>query len=539
MKTVFKRAICALLLLSCVFSLASCFTPSRKMYLSKEKNASPDKVTALLSSAQGKNDSLDSIKYSYSYFVECEIEKGEILKLGTQNVITIKNRNGENPLAHRKNTSSSLLGETIQQTESESFYFSDGKVYAKEFGKNYYSDMDFDAFLPYTYLGVHSVDTNFLNPALFSNATIYNRFGDVTEICFRSPAKDIESGIISFIGFDQTEYVYTLEDVILTIIIDENGYLAERHLTFSVDYYDESLPDNVLTYEGDFAYTLDQTESDKITVEQRNKADNYTYISNIQLLPSVTAAGYITLYNQSSLDVSYSKWVQISSSGGDVFTFETDSRIISSFEQNNIKYSSIDTGKLVKYGNIEAFSTAGAFIDESGYKERVYDYKKGEYTSNSDRAEHDYTELELKKIIFDTISAEQLHESEIYAVTLKSEDESSITYSINFTTDATRNFTAYLYDTFSDGETTLNTSAFSYFLPRQCDVYVTVRKSDGCILKQTMDFKAEFGIAGISGYITVEGNFDMTVNSTSAPDTYLSVQDHENTVSDLMGENVA
>ena len=128
MKNIFKRAACVLLIICSLLSLSSCITPSRKMYLSKEKNASAKKVTALIADAAAKTNTISDIKYTYEFFVQCDIND-TLYKLGTENVISIKGRNTENMSAHRINTSTGVKGETQTKSPSEEFFYSDGNIY--------------------------------------------------------------------------------------------------------------------------------------------------------------------------------------------------------------------------------------------------------------------------------------------------------------------------------------------------------------------------------------------------------------------------
>lgn len=496
-------------------------TPNGNIYLSKDDELKPEKIVQLINDAEAKNYAYPDIQYTYDFHVDCEID-GKNYRFGTENVVAFTGIGTADAKGHRINTYTSIKDGTKQQSESESFFYSNGKVYSKRFGKNYWSEMASENFLPYTEYSSISANADFLSAVFYENATVYELFKGVTEICFTGSSDYLTNGIITFIGLDKTDYKYEVSDVLLTVLIAKNGSLSEKRLTFNVEYYSEDDPDNVLTYKGDFSYTLNKTSN--ITVNERNKADNYAEISNINLLSSITETGYLILSNQSAFDVTYKKQITITDASGAGYFYDGALSVVAIKNGSALNYSSIRTERYTIEKDVH--TSIGTFIDENGYTERSYDYIKNETTSSVDNRAHDYTADELMNIIMEAIAAERLFEDEIASVSTLSEDDTTVTYSVRFVRDANKYFAGYLAEFFAeDDDASFDVDNFG-FTSNKCDIYITVRKSDGCIMKQIIDYSATLlGMSGMSGSITVEGIFEMTVNATGADVTLLDVND--------------
>ncbi len=498
--------------------LGSLYTLSDELSLSQAANKT--------SAAMKKNEALKNLQYAYAFFVEYE-NKDSLYRFGTENIIAVTGNGTESAKAHRINTATKVKNGTQQNTESESFYFSDGKIYTKRFNTNYWSEMDSSDFIPYTEYSDMSVDKNFLSEIFFKKAKLYSCLNGTTEIAYTGANDSIKEGIISFIGLNQTNFEYTISDVVLTAVIAENGMLAEKHLNFTVEFYQKDDKDNVVTYNGDFSYTLDKTSN--ISVKERNKADGYQQISNIQLLSSITETGYTLLLSKPGLDVSYEKDITVSDSEGNSYFYKGQAQITAAMVGDTLYYSSIDTEKYKK--DSLTYNTAGIFINENGYTEKIYDYQKNETTSSRENEAHDYTNKELTNIIMGAIAGERLYEGEIRSVDdTPIEDADTVTYLVDLTPSAKKYFCSYLLDTFSEnGDSSTDISSLIFGLDK-CNVTITVRKSDGCIIYQLIDYKATIsGSVGMSGEITVTGRCEMKVNSTDGnltlltPDNYNAI----------------
>lgn len=537
MKKLFMRALALTLILCALFSMTGCFTPSKKLYKSSEKYSMTDEkgaksVTDILRAAEQKTDSLKDIQYTYSYFVEYESNK-DTVKLGNKNVISIKDRNLPTMTAHRQNSYANLKnGASTQQDQVEDFYYSEGAIYTKRFGKDYKSPMPAAGFIEYTEYSSLSVNTDYLSEIFYDNARIYKRFKGITEIAFTGAAEYLKNYIASFIGLNQTSYKYEINDVLLTVLIDKDGYLTEKHLKFNVEYYSEKDPNNVITYLGDFAYTVDCVKDFEVTPRPGNVT--YQSIDNIHLISSLTDKGYEVLFNHTAISATYKKSVEINDEVGNKYTYKSNVDVRSLIKDGKCYYSSIDTEHLLKNYTTETdeekYDTVGIFVGDHGYSERQYDYlATGEKKTVIDRAEHDYTANELYSVMSATLGAEQLAEGEIYSFSVLSEDTNTVTYSVIFTNASTKEFAGYLFDTFTSEH--INTQAYAFEFDK-CDITITVRKSDGCLLEQIIDYKGTLvPLTAQQSKIIIQGKCEVIVNSTQNNFPLLTEQNFNDEVS--------
>ena len=533
MKKILKNALALTLTLCTLLSLFSCSTPLGTGYWSSEEydlTAEEDAtaITEILNSAEAKNEALNNIKYTYDFYIEYETDD-DTLKLGTKNVISIKDKNLSTMTAHRQNSYTSLKNGTTQSTQNEDFYYSGGKIYTKRFGKNYSGALKGEEFLPYTEYSDISVNTEFLSEIFFEKATVYDCFDGITEIVFIEAHSYLNTAIASFVGLDKTDYKYEVNEVILTVSVNSDGYMNSRQLKFRVDYYNESSPNNVITYYGTFAYTLDATEDFEVTA--RPSGVSYTDISYINLLSSLSENGYKILFDHTAISATYKKSIKVTDTEDNEYTYTSFLDIRSLIKDGKYYYSSVDTENFLKdYPAKEdeySFDTVGIFINDNTYSERRYDYVKSEMSEPIDRTEHDYTVTELYSIMNTALGAEQLSENEIFSFAVAGEDENTVTFSVVFTNYATKYFAGYLIDTFLDD---INVDSYGFSFDK-CDIFITVRKSDGCLIKQVIDYKGSiFQVASSNYTITAEGKVEFTVNSTENNFEMLTEQDFDNEV---------
>lgn len=535
MKKIIKKALSLTLAVLAIFSLYSCSTPLGTSYWSSEEfdltfEDGARTVTEILSNAEAKNEALSNVKYTYDFYIEYETGE-DTLKLGTKNVISIKDKNLPTMTAHRQNSYSSLKNGTTQSTQNEDFYYSGGKIYTKRFGKNYSGALKSEEFLPYTEYSDISVSTDYLSEIFFEKATVYQCFDDVTEIVFDAAHSYLGTAIATFVGLDQTDYKYEVSEIMLIVTVNSDGYISEKQLKFRIDYYSESSPDNVITYYGTFAYTLDATED--FEVSSPTSGVVYTDTPYINLLSSLSGKGYEILFNHTAISATYTKSIKVTDTEDNEYTYTSYLDLRSLIKDGKYYYSSIDTENLLKDFPTEAdehsFDTVGVFINDNTYSERGYDYVKDEAFTPIDKTEHDYTVTELYSIMSAALGAEQLSESEIFSFTVLSEDEDTVTFSVIFTNYATKYFAAYLIDTFLDESVNVDAYGFKF---DKCDIEITVRKSDGCLLKQVIDYKGSIFQVGSTSYtLTAEAKIELTVSSTEDNFDMLTEQDFNSEVS--------
>ena len=511
-KKITTRAISLLLLVAMLLSLSACRTVSGNGYTKKTELQGLGNSSELIASAQTKTDALESIGYTYAFFIELNAPNGDHFKLGTENNFLFSGRGTENPSGYRKNVYTSTEPDTVNVvTKDEEFFLNSGNIYTERFGKRYKCSMNEKEFLDYTEYSDMSVNLFYLDERNFSDATVYKLFGGRTEITFDGASDALNEAIIAFTGLNDTKYAYDVTDTALSVLIDKNGMLTEKHLTFNVTYYAVSAPNSTLTYVGDFAYTVDKTEG--VAVPERNKSLSYQDMPHLKLFSSITGAGFDKLLSQNGLDVLYSKYIKVSEQSTKEYIFDAKAHITASYLGAQLCYGSVDT----EYSSTEkkAHNTTGIFQTPSGYSYRFYDHIEGKRNPDIDQPEAKYDESQLLSLISSTIRSEQLFEEEISSVSVKAEDEASVTFAIRFNNQAARVYASYLVDAFSTSTSStadLNGQALTL---NKCDIEVRVRKSDGCLLSEKIDFNAEIiGTGAISGYLTVEGAFVLSVLAT-------------------------
>ncbi len=526
-KKISQTIVAVLLMIFTVVGCIGCVAPNGKNYRSKESNLDAEETAAIMRSAEAQHDALNNILYTYDFHVDYKSD-GKKYRFGTQNEIAFTELGTENASGHRINKLTSVKNETQQTTKEESFFYENGKIFAKRYGKYYWSEMKQENFLPYTEYSSMSANTDFFSEVFYEKATVYNLFNGDTCICFTKQSEYLDEGIISFIGLDQTDYEYSIDDVKLIIMIGKDGLLTEKSLTFSVEYYDKSDSDNVIEFDGEFSYNLLQTED--ITVQKKDKANSYSEISNIELLSSLTNAGYFKL-SDLPFDITYSKEVNITNIAKETekLSYKASLNVKSLKTENNFKFSRINTEKLTidteNRDEIEHI-TAGVFINGDNYKYLSYDYTKSKEEA---KTEKDSTDTEFSDFItgsIEEVASERLiSDDEIIHVTVTNEDTETVTFKVDVTADVKRSFAAYFYAYFQS-DSTINFEEVA-FQSERFDFLITVRKSDGCVMKQEFKYTAKITLADGSGSFKIDAECITKVNSTDENITFLTPDDFE------------
>ena len=495
------------------FSATGCISPEGSFFTSSDK----DYETAVdtVNTAWEKYGTLDTSRLVSSFFVECEAAD-KIFRLGTENILEVKGKNSDRPAFYRKNTSTNLEGDISTKTVSEEFFYKDGKIYTNRFGTDFSAVLDPLHFVEYTDYSEISVNAAYLSPANFSEAKMYKSSGKVFEIIFKKENDALRSGIAAFIGLDQTTYEYEIYDVSLRVLLDGEGLISTVKLLFKVDYYESKNPSAKLTYEGNFSQTLET--SGEIAPKSPSSTVKYTEISDIFLLSAVTEAGYSALANCNALDALYSKYVKVSDTK-ESYTLDETVSFTGKFGSDSFLYGSIDHEKLSTPDKKEETSK-GIFIDSLGYHERNYDFITSSYGTPTDKTEHEFTASSMKTMIITTLSSEMLLDGDIVFKGITEDTNEYITFSLSFSSSATKYYTQYLMASFSSESSPGFDLTSSSVMIAKNEISVTVRKSDLCIIGQTVEFSAL-----VDGMISVETKFSMKVNSTSDDITVLNQSD--------------
>ena len=515
-----KKLLSALLLFSLLLTVVSCTTPGGRHYTSSEKNK--EKAASLILKADAETEKLTNGTFDYSFFVT--LDTGETkLKMGTQNVISFTDRGTENARIHRKNTFTSTNGGIALNTMTEDHYYVGGVLHTSRFGSKFKSVTTEQGFLDYTETSEIAVNTEYLNVTNFESAEIFN-CGGVTEIYCEKANDKLKSGIYAFIGFtEDSGYVYTARDISLTVVIGEDGTVSEKRLLFKVDYHPEYYASQKLTYNGEFSFTAKSTKD--VKVETPSTGSSYAMISDIKLLNSLTTEGYKVLSSLTSLDATYDEYIKVADLSGQTLIYDIDARFTEKLIGDKLYYGSIDN-KNIRGRSSSLNTSPGIFNDDAGYHVRTYDKDKKE-TEVTDKAKPDETNENMMATVANTFSSHMLLESDISNLRIHSDSETEITFYLRLSSDAAKYYTVSLMSVFAenvgDAVDPDQLPSISY---RENDVYVTVRKSDGCILRHSVKFKAVIGSS-----IDVQSEYSMVVNSTDASVNVLTLTDFENSIS--------
>jgi len=495
-----------------LFLLVSCSkTPSGKKYTSMLE----DKEGAKTAVKTGDEllSQLSDVSLYYNYELKCDTGD-KVYTMGTESKISLLNRGKDGEKGSRVNTFTALDG----TKKSESFWLTDGKIYTKQYQTNFKANGNASDFLEYTAQAVLSADEGYYNTENFEKGTIYACKDGTTEIVFTEANDAMKNEIAVFIGLDKLSYIYTVRDVMLIVNTDAQGTVHEKHLIFYVDYYAQSAPNNVLTYEGDFAFFLESSVAGEIEIASPDFSLDYQELSDIKLLSSLTDGGYDVLGSFTGLDVTYEKYIK-NSDLKEEYYMQTNVHFTESYQDEKYKYGSIDS-QTVSTPKTTTKTSEGVFIDTNGYHERMYDQINKKHNENVDKAESPYTVYDMMSMVATSISGERLLSQDIFKVTV-TEDAERIVFKYVYTSDAVILYSEYLLSAFTGNTSGIDLSKSKIYVNKS-EGEITVRKSDGCLIKHTVDFSVL-----VEGAITLESKTTLTVNATGDSIDVLTLSDWE------------
>lgn len=509
-KIIKKTALIALCIVCFAVMMASCGkTPGGKKYLSVTENV--DEARAQVAVASEKQNELSDLSINYDFDLRCKAGE-KLYTMGTENTVSVLGRGTDSESAYRINTFIGLDG----VRSNESYWLKDGYIYSKQYQTNFKAGGDVSGFLEYTASATLSADESYFDTENFSKGNVYICKDGTTEIAFSEAGDKIKNGIAVFIGLDKLSYVYDVRDVSLVISVDSSGQIYEKHLTFFVDYHAESAPENVLTYEGDFAFYLKTTDAGEIEVLSPDLSLDWQELSDISFLASVTDGGYDVLGSFTGLDVTYEKYIR-NSDLTDEYYMQTNVRFTESYLDGQYRYGSIDS-QTISTPNTVSRSAEGVFIDVNGYHERMYDIINKKHKDDIDKAENPYTVYEMMSMVATTVSGERLMADDICKVKV-SEDDENIVFKYVYTSDAVVLYSEYLLSAFTSNSASVDLSENSIYVNKS-EGEITVRKSDGCLIKHTVDFSVL-----VEGVINLESKTSVTVNATGTDIDVLTLTD--------------
>ena len=513
LKIIKRTLLAAICLLCAALILSACAkTPGGKKYSSVTNDLTAAKEA--VSAAAEKQAEFTDLSVDYDFALKCQV--GDVTyTMGTKNTVSYLGRGTENESAYRLNSVTRLDG----IKENERFWLKDGYIYSKQYQTNFKAKGGVTAFLEYTADAQLSADEEYFNTESFAKGELYSCKDGTLEAVFTEAKDSIKEGIAVFIGLDQLSYIYEIEGVTLIISIDENGHVYEKRLTFSVDYYSEQSPENVLTYEGEFSFKLKTSVAGEIEVLYPDLSLDWQEISDIKYLGSVTDGGYNVLGSFTGLDVTYEKFIKNSDINNEYY-MQTNVHFTELYQNETYRYGSIDSQTLSTPSTISK-SSEGVFIDADGYHERMYDIINKKHKEAVDKAENPYTVYDMMSMVAATVSGERLLPEDIRNLKV-SEDEETIVFRYLYTTDAIVLYSEYLLSAFTSNGASAGLTADSVYVNKG-EGSVTIRKSDGCLIGHTVDVSVL-----VKGAIKLESQTKITVNSTGLDIDILDLDDWNN-----------
>ncbi len=503
----FKKIFAGIAVFMLALMLVSCSgkTPSGKKY--EEKSSNMESAVSAVNSADTKTNALSDISYTVFYSLKFRDLTGENVR-GVKNTVSVSKNGTDDVSASIKNT---YYGNT--DTVSEVFAYKNGSAYSEMYGAGFSADMTYADFNSYIEKQRYTADKTFLDTKSFSKVTNYTLGDGSSEIVFKNPASELSSLIAKFIGLDSSGYVYTITNTVLTVNVSADGNISDKHLTFIASYHEKNTPDKVVTYNGDFSYTVEKTSD--VTVDMPSGQASAQKISSLNLLRKFTN-GYTILALLTEIDATYDRYIKNSDYTGAVYEMRDKVHFTEGYKNGDYLYGSIDDRYIILEGD-KTTSSKGMFLDANG----KYHARNSEGSEEND-AKAPYSDEEFVEMVYSTLSAELVAVDDITGMTV-TETEDTVIFKYAFNDKTIPSYSEYLLAAFSyDGSVSIELDNVQYLTLKNENV-VTIRKSDGCIISHTVDFAVIFG-----GTLSIETKFNMTINATGSEVEVLDVSDWGN-----------
>ena len=457
--------------------------------------------------AEEITDKRPDIKCTYSYMVSSEVGN-KIYEMGIKNVLIMSGRGSADFKANRYN-----YYHGTSANESETFNYSNGKIYAELYNTDYTSPMTEEKFGEFTSDTKYSVDTEIFDMSDFEEVAVgKDKESGYDVIAFRSDKKTIKDKVIDFLGLRETDYVYGVSDVSMEIFIDKTGEIVEKKLIFTAKYYPEYDSLNSVTYDGVFTYRLDSKEN--VTVSDPYISDDVQEIADINTVYGFLEKSYGVLSTFTTLDATYREYIKNSDVDKNEYILENWVNFTEAYRDGKYTYGSIDT-QYIKTKDTDGTVSNGMFIDENGFHSRstAEDYEE------VSGGEKPYSDFEFVTMIANTLASGMPLEKEVEKLRVTESDNEYI-YTYSFTNEVVISYGEYLMSAFTaSGEINISLEGQAFSVEKN-ETVIRVRKSDGCIISHSLKYDVWFG-----GSIRLESEFDMTVNASGDEVKVLSVSD--------------
>lgn len=498
MGSMLKRIVCLTLVMLSVSSFYGCVskTPLGNKYSS---------VTEIYSEAVDEGAKAEQLSFEYKdltleydFSLTCDVGE-KIYSMGHNNTVLISGRGTENERAYRSNN---LIGLNGEKDFQESF-LSGGMIYVKQYATFFKAPCDAQGFLEYTAKDTLSCDDEFFSVGNFTAGCVYICRDGTKEIAFTGENDELKLMIAEYIGLADSSYVYEVRDVILVLTVDGTGALSGKYLMFEVDYHAPASPEAKLTYKGRFS--VDVFAGLKGEIKEYKKDTSYQQISDAEWLYSLTDGGYDVLVSYTGLDVVYDKYIK-NSDIDEEYLMKTQVHFTESYLDDVYRYGSIDMQTL-STPKTQDRSAEGVFIDADGYHVRGYDIINKKYKDPIDEKESPYTALDMVRMVANTVTSERLISQDVMGV-IVTEDDENIVFKYSYSGDAVVYYSEYLLSAFTSNGSGIDLSNSAIY-PNSNKGEITIRKSDGCLIKHMIDFSVL-----VDGAITLESKMTLTVNET-------------------------
>ncbi len=445
------------------------------------------------------------IECTYSYMASSTVNNVEY-NVGFRNILKMTGRGTADFAANRYNY---YYG--TSSPSADTYNYTGGRLYSEYYNTLFCSQMSEQEFLEYTDGTSYAVDRELFDPACFGSVAVKGDRDKPDEIIYRDENGTINKKIVDFFGFAETDYVYGVRNIEMTVKFAEDGSVSEKQITFTADYSTVNNPSGKITYDGNFYFKVDKT-SDVAVITPDTK--NATEISTPELVDNFSDRAYGVLSTFTTLDATYNRYVRNSDYTGKEYILDNTVHFTEAYRNEKYYYGSLDLQRLKTPQSDETVSN-GIFIDESGY------HTRSTGADDVDDDEPPFSDYEFIAMVFQTLSGERCIESDMTNLRVE-ETEDTIIYKYSFTEDAVRGYGEYLLASFTESGSGISLDSQSYFCEKNESV-ITVRKSDGCIISHTVDYNAVFG-----GSLRLESKFEMTVNATGDDVKVLTVSDWAN-----------
>ncbi len=434
----------------------------------------------------------NSISLTYSYMSSTTVG-GTDYNIGTRNIIKINRGEGQDTAINRMNY---YYG--AEADSSESYYYSNGNIYTSQYGALYTAPITEDGFMSFTDSTKYAIDRDFFDVNDFEEIRISER-SEENRVYYRLRADKGETmkKIVTYLGFDATEYTYSIKDIEYTATFTSAGLLLGEKMTFTAEYSDVQNPADAIVYEGEFTFTPNQIGNVSLYFPYTAEA---VEVEDMALIDRFSEKAFDVLESFTTLDAEYDRYVYAEQDGAK-YTLENHVHFTEAYRDGEYTYGSMDKQYYSTPYNTQS-SENGMFIDGDGYH-----YRSTVADADADSAELPYSELQMIYMVGDTLSAERPIDEDICDLKV-TESDTEIVYTFAYTEDAVRYYGEYLLSTFANAESDISLTGATIAVT-QNNCTVKVRKSDGCVISQVLRYNVKF-----NDEVTVVSKFDMKVNAT-------------------------